>query len=146
MLDLRLADDLYVRSSGRDLRPVARSLVAADGGSIVLPSGRLQLRIDDLPIEVGYADFDQDLSARYGLVDALQRAPGGVAGAGGAPGGGVDGHSRPPIPMDLSTETLLGGVGSRERGAEAVAGAGAGVGALHAAGDAAVEGILQATT
>ncbi len=86
MLDLRLADDVYVRSAGRDLRSLAETVMdsvegpaasadkpaATATGTVVVPSGQLLVRVDDLPVEVGYAVFDRAQTARYGLVDALQ--------------------------------------------------------------------------
>ena len=82
-----------------------------------------------------------------GLGAALHRARVVIAagGTGAAPPASeTDRTGRPAIPTDLSTETMLGGVGSRERGSEAVAGAGAGS-SLSANDSTAVESILQAT-
>lgn len=77
---------------------------------------------------------EASLEVATGRVSATQKTS-------GAPGAGADVSGRPSIPMDLSTETMLGGVGSRERGAQA------GVGEASQTADdaAAVESILQAT-
>jgi putative ABC transport system permease protein len=76
MLDYRLADDVYIRSNGRDLSDLAEALAGAPSISAVVPSGALRTRVNGRPIELGYGEFDQRQSARYGRSTALASGDG----------------------------------------------------------------------
>lgn len=71
MLDLRLADDLYIRSAGSDLSSVAAWLEARPDVDMVFLSGRSRIRVSDRPVELGYLGFDERQVSRYGLDRAV---------------------------------------------------------------------------
>jgi putative ABC transport system permease protein len=76
MLEYRLADDIYIRSTGQDLSAVAQSLTELPLISSVTPSGALRARVEGRPIELGYGEFDQRQTARYGRSEALATGQG----------------------------------------------------------------------
>jgi putative ABC transport system permease protein len=76
MLELRLADDLYVRSAGSDLSVVAARLEARADVNAISLSGRSRTRISDRPVELGFLTFDERQIRRYGLDQAVTEGQG----------------------------------------------------------------------
>ncbi len=76
MLDHRLADDVYIRAAGRDISAVAQALRADPSINAVIPSGAIRSRVNGRPVELGYGDFDERASARYGRSTALTSGQG----------------------------------------------------------------------
>jgi putative ABC transport system permease protein len=72
MLELRLSHDVFVRSAGTDVGEVTRVLRDLPQVTDVVASGQVMVRVDGLPVELGFSRFDAAQARRYGITSALE--------------------------------------------------------------------------
>ena len=72
MLDQRLVQDVYIRGEGRNLGDLADTLATQPEVVSVSGSGSGLIRVGGVNAELGYAEFTEPESARYGLNRALE--------------------------------------------------------------------------
>ncbi|MEZ5549276.1 MAG: FtsX-like permease family protein [Pseudomonadales bacterium] len=71
MLEMRMAQDLYVRASPEMLEPVTAWLAERDDVIAIDAYGSIETRIAGRPVELGFTEFDVAEGRRYGHPGAL---------------------------------------------------------------------------